>query len=232
VPGLRACRKHLPRGCHAAGLMHPHAGLAPAGAQDHAGAGRPEGAGGVGQRGHVCAVLHVAAAGEALCMLPGPHCLALLGSPPLRSQVAPGITPTLLERIVAARTDLTKADIKEVWPCHRRQRQCPLCCAARRARAWRGRSWSSAGRSMRRVRKPAAMKWPAMSRPRTPSRSGRPSTSRSWLQSAGRHPPCIISSDNRPCGPGYLCTCRTHERCAPRLCSQRQASYRIRSNEV
>ncbi|KAK9827315.1 hypothetical protein WJX81_003676 [Elliptochloris bilobata] len=29
-------------------------------------------------------------------------------------QVAPGITPTLLERIVAARTDLTKADIKEV----------------------------------------------------------------------------------------------------------------------
>ena len=38
--------------------------------------------------------------------------------------MAPGITPTLLERIVAARADLTKADIKEVSPF---VRLCPCC---------------------------------------------------------------------------------------------------------
>jgi hypothetical protein len=30
------------------------------------------------------------------------------------SQTAPGITPALVERLVASRQDLTKADIKEV----------------------------------------------------------------------------------------------------------------------
>lgn len=30
-------------------------------------------------------------------------------------QTAPGITPALVERLVASRQDLTKADIKEVW---------------------------------------------------------------------------------------------------------------------
>ena len=32
-------------------------------------------------------------------------------------QTAPGITPALVERLVASRQDLTKADIKEVWLC-------------------------------------------------------------------------------------------------------------------
>ena len=195
-------------------MMHPYVGLASAGAEDHAGAGRPEGAGSVGQRGHVCAVLHVAAAGEALCMLLGPALSGVAGSPALCAQVAPGITPTLLERIVAARSDLTKADIKEVRPCCRHRRRCPHCSVARCSRAWRGRSWSSAGRYMRRARRPAATRWPATSRPRTPSRSGRPSTSRSWQQSAARHPPCTIS-DDRPCRPGYLCACRALERRVP-----------------
>ena len=38
--------------------------------------------------------------------------------------MAPGITPTLLERIVAARADLTKADINEVSPF---LHHCPCC---------------------------------------------------------------------------------------------------------
>ena len=33
-------------------------------------------------------------------------------------QAAPGITPALLERIVASRPDLTKADVKEVRLLH------------------------------------------------------------------------------------------------------------------
>lgn len=38
----------------------------------------------------------------------------LASSNVLIMQSAPGITPALVERIVASRTDLTKADIKEV----------------------------------------------------------------------------------------------------------------------
>lgn len=55
-----------------------------------------------------------ASAQGSLFMLSIGLCVDALTRGPVTCQVAPGITPTLLERIVGARTDLTKADIKEV----------------------------------------------------------------------------------------------------------------------
>lgn len=100
-----------------------------AGGKEHAGPGGPEGAGCIRQRRYLCAVVYIPAAGtRAACLA---YSRALLSNncihshrSPRSAQVAPGITPTLLERIVAARADLTKADIKEVSPFAHR---CPCC---------------------------------------------------------------------------------------------------------
>ena len=44
------------------------------------------------------------------------------------AQTAPGITPALVERLVASRQDLTKADIKEVGvPKHQHQMLKTFC---------------------------------------------------------------------------------------------------------